>query len=304
MITISFRIARSFGTARLARSKLLGSSRYFLIMSSCQDWNELDRAIHALGKSTAALPEVYRQLTKGNLCALMPYHPEIEGETLQIQNGSLFNFVMVQAPEGGEVVLIFSSEERAEESLTAGNVPPNTFCVARMKARQMLEILGAMNMTALLNKGCATGAFLIPPDMMRDLASGEALKPSGMGTDEGVEQTFKIVEPADYPTNLIQPLFETLRRDRKFRAAWVLRKPELTAEGGTHYALMILMDPRDEVLAHDFNVVLSNSVTRPDEVMLSFVDETDQAYIAQLLKAAAPFYRAPDFDASLEAQLR
>ena len=264
----------------------------------------LDRAIHALGKSTAALPEVYRRLTEGNLCALMPYHPEIEGEILQIRNGSPFNFAMVQGPEGAEAVLIFSSEARADESLTAGNVPLNTFCVGSMEARQMLEILGAMNMTALLNKGCATGAFLIPPDMMRDLASGEALKPAGMGTDEGVQQTFKIVEPADYPTNLIQPLFETLRRDRKFRAAWVLRKPELTAEGGTHYALMILMDPRDEVLAHAFNVVLSNSVTRPDEVMLSFVDETDHAYIAQLLKAAAPFYRAPDFDARLEAQLR
>jgi hypothetical protein len=38
-------------------------------------------------QKTAALPAVYRQLTEGNLCALMRYHPEIQGETLQIQNG-------------------------------------------------------------------------------------------------------------------------------------------------------------------------------------------------------------------------
>jgi hypothetical protein len=41
-------------------------------------------------QKTAALPEVHRQLTERNLCALMPYHPEIEGDTLRIQNGSPF----------------------------------------------------------------------------------------------------------------------------------------------------------------------------------------------------------------------
>src|SRR4051812_34293305 len=109
-------------------------------MASPYDWNDLDRAIHALGKSTAALPEVYRRLTEGELCALMPYHPEIDGEMMCIQNGSPFNFVMVKDPEG-EVVPIFSSEERAEESLAAGGVAPNTFCTAKLEARQLLEIL-------------------------------------------------------------------------------------------------------------------------------------------------------------------
>ncbi len=173
-------------------------------------------------------------------------------------------------------------------------MPPNTFCTAKMKAREMLEILGKMNMQALLNKGCSTGAFILPPDMMRDLASGEAFKPT-VPTGKTEEFTLKIVEPADYPTDLIQPLFETLRRDRKFRAAWVFRKPEPTAEAGTRYMFMVVMNPRDEVLEHDFRIVLANTNQPPNEASATFVDESDAACIAVLLKAGRPFYRAPDF---------
>ena len=268
-------------------------------MSSPYDWNELDRAIHALGKSTAALPEIYRQLTEGELCALMPYHPEVDGETIAIQNGSPFNFVRLQDAEG-EVVPIFSSEERAEESLTAGKVPPNTFCTATMKSRDLLEILGKMNMQALLNKGCSTGTFVLPPDMMRDLASGEALKPAN-ATGERVEHTLRTVEPADYPTDLIQPLFETLRCDGKFRAAWVFRKSEPTLKAAMHYMLMVVMNPRDAGLEHHFRIVLANTNQSPNEASATFVDENDAACIAVLLKAGPPFYRAPDFEATLES---
>ena len=80
-------------------------------MSDGQDWNGLDEAIFALGKSTAELPEVFRQLTEGELCALMPYHPEIVDTRMQIQNGSPFNFILTQDEEG-EAVMLFSSEAR------------------------------------------------------------------------------------------------------------------------------------------------------------------------------------------------
>jgi hypothetical protein len=40
------------------------------------DRNELDRAIFALGKSKSALPDIFRALSRGKLCALMPSHPD------------------------------------------------------------------------------------------------------------------------------------------------------------------------------------------------------------------------------------
>lgn len=258
-----------------------------------KDWNELDQAIFRLMRSTAELPEVMRQMREGSLCALMPYHPEIDGETMQVQNGSPFQFVMTEDDEG-EAVLLFTSELRAEESLKASKVAPNTYCTAKMDARQMLEILGAMNMRAWLNRGCATGCFEMPPDMMRDLASGAALKPQPLGT-RSEQRALTKIDPADYPTDLIQPLFESLRKHREFRAAWIFERPEPTAEGGTHYQIMLLMDPRDEVIVHDFNLVLVSACEEPDEVSFGLLDENDPDYIASMLEAAEPFYRAADF---------
>jgi len=196
----------------------------------------------------------------------------------------------------GEVVMLFTSEARADEGLKAGKVPENTFCVASMAARDMLEVLGRMKMRALLNRSCTTGSLILPPTMMLDAATGEALKPLGMGSGHPERRTFNLIDPADYPTNLIQPLFEVLRSDRKFRAAWVLKDPAPTEAGGTRYMFLLLMDPRDEVLAHDFNLVLNTAFQRPDDVSFSFMNEKDPDDIRATLKLAAPFYRAPDFE--------
>jgi hypothetical protein len=84
-----------------------------LPMADWHDWNDLDRAIFALTRSTAALPEVYRRLIEGRLCALVPYHPEVVDATIQIQNGSPFHFVMT-SDEQGEAVMLSSSDARAE----------------------------------------------------------------------------------------------------------------------------------------------------------------------------------------------
>ena len=257
-----------------------------------KDWNGLDKAIFRLGKSTAELPEVFRRLTEGELCALMPFHPEIVDTQMQIQNGSPFNFIMTQDEEG-EAVMLFSSEARAEEGLKAGQGAPNTDCTAKMPARQMLEILGKMNMRALLNQSCTTGCFTLPPDLMRDLASGVALQPLPLGT-ESQEQVLSVVDPADYPTDLIQPLFESLRKHPEFRAAWVLRHPEPTPAGGVHYQIMLLMDPRDEVIVHDFNLVLVSASREQDEVSFGLLDEDDHGYTQALLKQATPFYTAAE----------
>lgn len=263
-------------------------------MSNGEDWNELDRALYRLMKSTSELPEVFRRLTEGELCALMPYHPEVAGTSMRLQNGSSFNFIMTQDEEG-EAVMLFTSEARAEEGLRAGKVPPNKYCTAAMPARQMLHLLGSLNLRALLNRSCATGCFMMPADLMRDLVNGEALRPRPLGK-VSAQYVLRVIDPADYPTNLLQPLFESLRRHAQFRAAWVLQRPEPTVGGGTHYEVMLLMNPRDEVVVHDFNLVLVSACAEPDEVSFGLLREEDHAYTRSLLKEAAPFYVAPDFD--------
>ena len=79
--------------------------------------NELDRAIKSMQRSNAVAPELYRQLIAGELWFLLPYHPEMEGAYMQVQNGSPFPFCVQTEPDGEEIVPIFSSEARLEESL-------------------------------------------------------------------------------------------------------------------------------------------------------------------------------------------
>ncbi|MGH7953709.1 MAG: SseB family protein [Limisphaerales bacterium] len=252
--------------------------------------NALDRAIMALRRSAAATPEFYRQLRQGELWFLVPYHPEVEGEVLEIKNGSPLPFAMLQDKEG-EIVPLFSSEARLEEGLRNGSVPPHTYSAGDMPALQVLEILGKTGLRAVLNKGCATGEIVIPANLMRDLADGSALKPSPVKS-QSETKALKILNPADYPTDLIQPAFEFMRRHKHFRAAWIF----LNGENPARYQFLILMHPQDATLFHDLNMTIQAArVKTKDEVELGLLDEKDSESIAQLFKQAPAFYIAADY---------
>ena len=104
----------------------------------------------ALKRSQAGAPELYRQLITGELCFLLPYHPEmVEGGRMAVQNGSPFPFCVQTEPDGNEVVPIFSSDARLEESLRVGDTPPNKFLCGAMPAVQVLEIIGKCGFAAV-----------------------------------------------------------------------------------------------------------------------------------------------------------
>src|SRR5215471_12288220 len=101
--------------------------------------NDLDRAIVAIRRSNANLPDFYRQLTEGELWFLIPYHPEVEGECLELNPGSPCPFVTLE-DEKGVVVPLFSSEMRVDEAMKNANLPPRTHSAGAMSAMAVLEI--------------------------------------------------------------------------------------------------------------------------------------------------------------------
>jgi hypothetical protein len=260
----------------------------------------LDRAIKALARSPSAMPEFYRALTAGDangeLWFLMPYHPEMEDAMMELKNGQPLPFAVMR-DEKGEIAMLFSSGERLEEGLERGHVPPRTFLAGTMPAKQALEILGKCGLRAIINRSCATGNITIGPDMMRDLASGEALKPQDLGIREPVTKTLGILDAADYPTFLIQPLFEVMRQHGQFKAAWIFGPPKSapSSAGLPVYYVLTLMDPRDEKLFHEFNIVAQSAKVKRCEVELSLAKEKDTAEIMKLFRASAPFFRAADY---------
>jgi hypothetical protein len=253
--------------------------------------NDLDRAIIAMRRSQAALPDLCRELIKGELWVLVPYHPEVEGECIELKHGSPLPFAMLQDAKGA-VVPLFSSEARLDEGLKKGKVPSNKYSAAAMPAIQALAILGKADLRAVVNKSCATGDITIPADLMRDLADGTALAPSP--TREKEKGSGNIVNPADYPTHLIQPAFEVMRRHRNFRAAWIISLAQEKASEA-RWQLLILMEPPDEQILHDLNLAVASVRTRPDEIGLGLLDETDSSCIQAIFRKAAPFYVASDY---------
>ena len=258
--------------------------------------NALDRALVAVQRGPSAMPQLYRELGEGEIFLLIPYRPELElGDAFQLENGMEFPFVILR-DEQGEIVPIFSSEERAQEGLARGKVAPNTMHIVSMPALEAMEVLGKVGFRAVLNKSCTTPQFIIPPDLMRDIASGEVFQPVGLANEE-VEYALDRLDPADYPTTLVQAAFEVLRQHRNFRAVWIFHSPAgaALAPSGRGYQFLLLMDPRDEAIYHEFNLVMAAAADRADDIGHGLVDETDPVYIADLFRQAEPFYLAVDF---------
>jgi hypothetical protein len=145
-------------------------------MSSSKAPNDLDRAIMAVVRSRAAMPDLCRELIKGEVWFLMPRRPGEEDEVIELKPGAPLPFVML-ADAQGPVVPIFSSAERLDESLKNNRVPGRTYTAGAMPAAQLLGVLGQAELRAIINKSCATGELTIPPDLMRGLADGTTLKP-------------------------------------------------------------------------------------------------------------------------------
>ena len=58
---------------------------------------------------------------------------------------------------------------------------------------------------------------------------------------------------------------------------------------GHRYQLLFLMDPRDERVFHDLNLVAQAPLAKADQVRLGLLDETDTAFIARAFSEAQPF---------------
>lgn len=264
-------------------------------MSNNDSMNELDRAVVRMAKSYAALPDLMRCLSQGELWTLIPWHPEVEDAVMTLENGMQMPFSQFE-DEKGAFVPIFSSFERAREAMKRARFPARTVCAAKLDAKILMHILGGANLRAEVNRGCKTGGLMIGPDMMRDIADGSALAPHELEPTKDV--TFQKLDAADYPTNIVQSLFEVLRQHKNFRAAWIFGRPKSQPEppNGRGYHLLVLMEPHDSVLSHDLNLVAQTAAGKLNEIELGYVPVNDGSYTAQLFASAEPFYVAADYE--------
>jgi len=266
-------------------------------MSAPRDWSDLDHAIFAAQKTRATMPELLRQLVSAELIALVPYHPEMEGAQLKIENGAPFPFSILKDKDG-EVVPLFTSIERMEEGFRKGKVRENTYLPADITGREIFEILGVMKMRAVINKSCSTGELTLNDALMRDLADGSALRP-GTGPAETKNLTITTIDPADYPTQLVQAAFEKMKKHSAFRAAWIftLGSAEDAQRNKQNYILLVLMKPTNEHLRHELTIVVQLATKPGDQFTITALDEKNEAYVRDFFnRFPTTFYTAVGFD--------
>ncbi len=253
--------------------------------------NDLDRSIQAMGRSQSTFPDFCRAVTQGELWFLRPFHVGIEDEPVVVEKGELFPLALLRDADG-EFSPVFSSEARAEEGMRHGNVPMLTYWVGSMPAKQLLALFGGTPFGVVFNKGCVTGEIAIKSDLIRDLVSGQVFQPTENDTTQHKTGTATVLDPADYPTEMVQRAFEFMRRHKNFRAAWVWRA---TVAGRPGYAVGAVMEPRDAVLFHDFNLAVHAGHSPDFETYLVLLDAESPGAYRQIMEESPPFYRVPDY---------
>ena len=257
--------------------------------------NDLDRAIMAMQRSRAAMPELFRRLREGNLYLVLPYHPEVANQDMELKSGMPVPFVNFTTDKG-VVVPAYTSHERFEEGLEKIKLAKRNFMSAEMPAVQALEIVAKMKMKLTINHGCATGSVTLPPKTLVDVASGLALQPLGMDPVFTENLRLDKLDPADYPTDLLQPIFELIRQHKNFRTAWIFTRtiPGQPVPEFKPYYILLHMEPRDATLFHDFNLV-AQAARGKHEVNLSLNQDDRPEYLAGLFQKAKPFFVAADY---------
>ena len=257
--------------------------------------NDLDKAIMAFQRSQAAVPELLRHLCAGTLWLLVPFHPEVANQDMQYLEGQPMPFLRIQTSKG-VMVAVFTSEARAMEGMKKAKVRPRTYMPAVMSAKDVLGMLGKLNLTMSVNKGCSTGDISLPPQSLIRLAGGAVFNPPPLD-DKGSERLrLDKLDPADFPTDLVQAVFEFCRQHSHFRAVWVFTRAIAGQPASAHkpYYILVLMEPRDAALFHDFNLVVK-SVKREYEVNLGLTESNTPECVADLFRQAQPFYLAADY---------
>ena len=242
------------------------------------------------------MPELMRQLGEGKLWFLVPYHPELEEIPIEITEGMDLPFAQLKDYKS-EFVPMFSSFERAREGMKRARFPGRTFSAGSMPAKQALALLAKLEYRAVLNFQCCTTQELgLSPAMMSDVADGSALAPEA-GPLVRKDVDVVTLNAADYPTDLLQPMFEVLRKHAAFRAAWVflryVEKPSEEAE--RMYQFVVIMNPKDDVIFHDLKIVSQSALPPGTNAHLVCSDENNTDLLATLWPLSAPFYTAPDY---------
>lgn len=256
--------------------------------------NDLERAFVAASRSQSALPTFYRLLQESVLWFLMPYHPELELGTMQIEPGKEMAFESFMMRDG-QMVPVFTSEQQLRYALRVRKESARSFAVANLRGETLFQILAQQPQPVIINAHSELGEFLMEQGAVKSLGDGSVLRPllnAGGEPDGGggYEAQLTILDVADHPTSLVQPVFEFIRQHDVFRTAWVFGLGAPQAWDRRSYQLAIWMERRDAAMEQDLGVVLMNLKNGGQEFEVMIMNNSDIEKL-EWTRHVPPFFR-------------
>ncbi len=254
--------------------------------------NDLERALWAASRGPEGYPELFRQLRASMIVFLLPYHPEWVGD-IPLAEGTPITFAVWENKEGPQVP-IFTSVERAEAALQEIGAGEQDFCVGEMKGEWLFGAVAGQKLPAIVNPACGTPTFQLDVRAARKLADGSILKPFEAPPEEG---QLKIVDAAEYPTDLLQPVFRFLRGRPEVRAAWLFYRVAGDDPKNRYYVFGLLVTGNAEALKNEVSVVVRHARKNGPDFGVMELDAKKPG-LANIMSKFPPFYAAPDYPAS------
>jgi hypothetical protein len=218
----------------------------------------------------------------------MPHHPENVGETV-ITNHDRIPLVKVQGPDGKVFVPVYTKARHAHHAMKSMN---QRFDILEMLGKELFDVLANHNVKVAINVRSGIGQIMMNENSVRKIADGSILETGrNSPTQNGAVQA---LEPADYPTNLVQPLFQFLRGRTEVRAAWIFRQVTPDPSAPPCYVIGLLMPQESDAVKQDVAIICKTSCPPPSSFGVTTLNPQEPV-MAAVLKQFQPFYAAPDF---------
>jgi hypothetical protein len=252
--------------------------------------NDLERLLADPKFGPQHYPEMFRLLRATELTFLIPYHPEMEG-VIGLGNGDpLPPFVIWSSPKDGKRIPIFSSIERAEEACKKTRARDNQYTLCEMPGQQLFEILRCQPESIAINPATSLPAMMMDIEGVKQLAARAVPDSERPPKQEGRVQ---FLTAADYPTKLVNSLFQYLRQTPGVRAVWLAKDLGRT-EPGIGYIALVLGACDQKKVREDIVIVAGSALVKDDSLHVGFVEGVNTAALATAEKFV-PFYAAPDY---------
>jgi hypothetical protein len=253
--------------------------------------NALDRMLGAKDFGPQYFPELFRLLRDSPLIFLMPYHPELVDTEHSLQEGNAMpQFALWSSQDRGRTIPVFTSVACANAGCKTVGAPDNTYVFAEMVGKDLFDLLRRLPEAVAINPACPTSVLHLDGAALTKLADGSILQPE---PGEVKQSTANIMDPADYPTDFLQPLFCFLRTRPQVQAAWILRETEQPG-APVSYVFVLQLEGEAPEVERDFRLVARAACPKDAEYGLTLLDRKNKSMM-RMAKGSQPFYAAPGY---------